>query len=104
MWQLRLQKAPDPVTVPDDVTAGPLEEAPVVILGPDVIVASEEQKAQPVQEGPYVVVELWDGLVSPCRRCAKSFQRQEKMCSQLWGPCNVSRKVEKRGFLRDNRH
>ena len=90
-----VEKVSDPVAVADVISAGPVEEAPVADAVADVIDAAHEQKAQPVQEGPYVVVELWDGLVSPCRRCAKAFRDKTKMCSQLWGPCKVPGQIEK---------
>jgi hypothetical protein len=79
-----VENAPDPVAVSDVIAAGPVEEAPVADAVADVFDAAHEQKAQPVQEGPYVVVELWDGLVSPCRRCAKAF-KDKRRCARNCG-------------------
>lgn len=79
-----VEKAPDPVAVPDEIMAGPVEEAPVADPGANDNVAVQEKEAQAGQKGQYVVVELLDGLASPCRRCHSAFKDKRK-CARSCG-------------------
>jgi hypothetical protein len=69
---------------PEIIKAGLVEEASVTV--PDAIAVTPDLIAQPVQEFSYVVVELWDELVSPCRKCNRvggSKKNCSRNCAEL---------------------
>jgi hypothetical protein len=71
---MAVEKASVTVAEPNVREASPVEETSVVMSVPAAI------ETQPVREGPIVVVELWDGLVSPCRKCDR-VGKSKKNCS-----------------------
>jgi hypothetical protein len=68
------------IAVPEVIVISPAEEPPVAATVPDVVAATKNLEAHPVEESPFVVVELWDELVSPCRKCKKVWM-SKKNCS-----------------------